>query len=108
MCVQDSLLNITMEKSFGHKNVAGEALKICEIIALIFSFLDTQSNARNALVCKAWSDPALDNVWRNVTRPFLLLGLLAPLQLRDVKDPECRFKSVFVRTLPACTVFQVF
>ncbi|THH21518.1 hypothetical protein EW146_g26 [Bondarzewia mesenterica] len=34
-----------------------------ELLHLTFSYLDKPSNARNARVCKAWTDPALSHVW---------------------------------------------
>lgn len=42
------------------------ALTIVEILAAIFGLLESDSNARNARVCRAWSDEALANVWRAV------------------------------------------
>lgn len=40
------------------------ALSIPEILAQIFVCLDKKSNVATALVCKQWSDIALDEVWR--------------------------------------------
>lgn len=42
------------------------ALAIVEILGTIFGLLQSDSNARNARVCRAWSDEALQNVWRAV------------------------------------------
>ncbi|KAI0338822.1 hypothetical protein BDW22DRAFT_1337381 [Trametopsis cervina] len=55
-------------------------LEIPEILELIFSFLDEDSNARTATVCKKWSEISLNILWREVTEPIHLFTLLAPLE----------------------------
>lgn len=39
---------------------------IPELLPLVFALLDPISNARNARVCKLWTDFALDEVWKIV------------------------------------------
>jgi len=68
-------------------------LSIPELLDLIFSFLDHQSNATNALVCKHWSDIALSALWRDVHDLWRLVSLIVPLRKR--RD------SVYVRRIMA-------
>lgn len=50
------------------------ALMISELLIGVFTLLDQASNARNARVCKAWTEFALDKTWRKVDqRVFLSL-----------------------------------
>ena len=56
-------------------------LEIPEIVELIFSFLDEKSNTNNAIVCRKWSDIALNILWRDVRDIRRLFSLLAPLRL---------------------------
>lgn len=37
-----------------------------ELLLRVFMLLDRRSNARNAGVCKAWREGALDEVWREL------------------------------------------
>lgn len=55
-------------------------LVIPELLELVFSFLNAQDNARNARVCKAWTQVALDLLWREVDHLPRLLSLLAPTE----------------------------
>lgn len=57
-------------------------LTVQEIIAHIFGFLDQRSNARNACVCKTWSECALDAVWYEVPLPNVFSSL-SPMEKRD-------------------------
>ena len=57
-------------------------LTIPELLDLIFSFLDQQSNATNACVCKAWSHIALSALWKDVHELWRLVSLLVPLKKR--------------------------
>lgn len=50
-------------------------LTVQEIITHIFGFLDQSSNARNARVCKTWSECALDAVWHEVPLPNVFSSL---------------------------------
>jgi F-box-like len=59
------------------------ALRIPELLDMIFRFLDDASNASNARVCRQWSEIALDTLWRDVNDFFRLFGLLAPLRKLD-------------------------
>ncbi|KAI0750487.1 hypothetical protein C8Q74DRAFT_1361745 [Fomes fomentarius] len=60
--------------------VTQRVLVIPELLELVFSFLNTQENARNARVCKAWTQVALDLLWREVDDLPRLLSLLAPTE----------------------------
>ncbi|KAI0073082.1 hypothetical protein K474DRAFT_1723382 [Panus rudis PR-1116 ss-1] len=62
------------------RSVVHRVLDIPEILELILSQLDRKSNVQNALVCKRWSDIALNLVWRDVTDLLFLFQLLAPLE----------------------------
>ena len=66
--------------SRGYDSVIRRVLEISEILELVFSFLEDKDNANNALVCKRWSDPALNIMSRNIESPALLFGLLAPIK----------------------------
>ncbi|KAI0064027.1 hypothetical protein BV25DRAFT_1823528 [Artomyces pyxidatus] len=54
------------------------ALVLPEILARVFGALDAQSNVSNAVVCKTWSEAALDELWRDVRRLERLVRLLIP------------------------------
>ncbi|KAG5650157.1 hypothetical protein H0H81_000512 [Sphagnurus paluster] len=58
---------------------AARALVIPELLDMVFQYLDDASNASNARVCKQWSELALDTLWKEVTEPYHLFSLLAPM-----------------------------
>lgn len=60
--------------------VVHRVLAIPELLDIIFSSQDRQSNINNSLVCKQWTGIALDNIWREVDNLPHLFNLLAPLQ----------------------------
>ena len=66
--------------SFGYRSTAHRVLAIPELLQIIFSFGTRASNVSNALVCRGWREPALDNVWREVDDLYYLLQLLAPFR----------------------------
>ncbi|KAH9850858.1 hypothetical protein C2E23DRAFT_833106 [Lenzites betulinus] len=67
------------QPSYG--TTACRVLAIPEILELVFSFLDQRKDvAKTALVCRNWSEVALDNLWRDVDNIHRLFGLLAPIQ----------------------------
>ncbi len=77
-------------------------LEIPEIVELIFSFLDKHSNAINAMVCKKWSELALNILWREVEVPSRLFGKFAPLKVAKALPRELG-KGRYVRRLyPSC------
>ncbi|KAH9940136.1 uncharacterized protein BXZ73DRAFT_43088, partial [Epithele typhae] len=59
-------------------------LAIPELLELVFVHLEDADNAMNALVCKAWSEVALDLLWREVDDLEQAFSLLAPI----VSSPE--------------------
>jgi hypothetical protein len=63
---------------------------------LVFSFLEPESNARNAQVCKFWSEIVLDLLWHDVDQFGRLLNLLAPTQSvgRRLVSPPCLFAPI--------------
>ncbi|PPQ76084.1 hypothetical protein CVT26_004591 [Gymnopilus dilepis] len=69
-------------------------LRIPELLDMIFGYLDPNSNAVNARVCRRWSDIALDTLWKEVDDLYRLFGLLAPLR---VVGPELREEYEFER-----------
>ncbi|KXN83439.1 hypothetical protein AN958_01453 [Leucoagaricus sp. SymC.cos] len=54
-------------------------LRIPELLDTIFRSLENHDNLNNALVCRSWSEVALDALWRHVDDLHRLFGLLAPL-----------------------------
>ena len=58
-----------------------QALLISEILNEIFSRCSKHTLLQTALVCHAWSDVALDEIWRDVTIGTFasLLQIVAPL-----------------------------
>ncbi|KAI0062002.1 hypothetical protein BV25DRAFT_1825869 [Artomyces pyxidatus] len=54
-----------------------DPLQLPDILAVIFGLLDASSNASNALVCKRWSDIALDELWRELDDLEPLMRILA-------------------------------
>ncbi|KAH9967275.1 hypothetical protein BC827DRAFT_1172827 [Russula dissimulans] len=66
--------------SLGRESTARRVLAIPELLQTIFNFGTRASNASNALVCRSWSGPALDHVWREVDDLYCLLRLLVPLR----------------------------
>ncbi|KAE9406828.1 hypothetical protein BT96DRAFT_1014532 [Gymnopus androsaceus JB14] len=53
------------------------ALKLPEILQQIFEFSDEESNCNsNVLVCRTWSEPCMNVIWREVTDFHRLLKLL--------------------------------
>lgn len=63
-----------------HQSMVPRVLHIPEILSLIFRLSDTATRRNAALVCKAWMEPALDELWRSIT-PLPLFRLLAPMRL---------------------------
>lgn len=49
-----------------------------ELVAILFSFLDSRSLARSARVCKRWKEIALDILWREVDDLHRLMSKLTP------------------------------
>ena len=80
--------------TFGFRSTVHRVLAIPELLQIIFSFGTRASNVSNALVCRGWREPALDNVWREVDDIYYLLQLLAPFHRRSrmdfyVRGPFC-------------------
>jgi len=69
--------------SLGYGSAAHRVLSIPELLQTIFSFGSRASNVSNALVCRSWREPALDQIWHEVDDIYYLLQLLAPLQGED-------------------------
>ncbi|KAG8909988.1 hypothetical protein FRC01_006612 [Tulasnella sp. 417] len=59
---------------------ADPAPELEEILRLIFQFTEQASLSRAARVSRAWSNIALDELWRSLPSIFPLLKLLAPLE----------------------------
>ena len=72
--------------SVGYRSTAHRVLAIPELLQIIFNFGTRASNVSNALVCRGWREPALDNVWREVDDIYYLLQLLAPFHRRSRMD----------------------
>jgi hypothetical protein len=74
----------------GFGSTTHRVLAIPELLQTIFSFGTRASNVSNALVCRSWLEPALDNVWREVDDIYYLLKILAPFHRRSVMDDYVR------------------
>ncbi|KAF5328409.1 hypothetical protein D9619_013304 [Psilocybe cf. subviscida] len=66
---------------------------VTELVDIIFSFLDGPDNARNARVCKTWSNIALKIIWEEVDDLVALFSILSPMVAGN--QPERR--DVYVR-----------
>ncbi|KAI0701096.1 hypothetical protein BC835DRAFT_1265508 [Cytidiella melzeri] len=64
-----------------YRNALNRVLEISEILELIFSFLDKDSHINTVVVCKKWSEIAMNIIWREVDDPRRLLSLLSPLDI---------------------------
>lgn len=73
-------------------------LELPELLSLIFTHLDRASNVANALVCKRWSQVALDRIWYDMNSLTPLLRILAPL-VRD-RSPGSYGNHMQVRAGP--------
>jgi hypothetical protein len=66
--------------SLGYESIAHRVLSIPELLQSIFNFGSRASNVSNALVCRTWREPALDQIWHEVDDIYYLLQLLSPLR----------------------------
>ena len=66
-------------------------LAIPELLDIIFAHLDPPTTAACAVVCKPWSDVALNALWADVDDLQRLIAVLVPLTVR---------RGVYVRHLP--------
>ncbi|KAG5219370.1 hypothetical protein IMY05_C4939000200 [Salix suchowensis] len=57
---------------------AQQVFSVLELLRQILSYFEGRDNVSSACVCRAWSDEALNNIWRDVGVRELL-DLLAPL-----------------------------
>ncbi|KAI0320857.1 hypothetical protein OF83DRAFT_1168946 [Amylostereum chailletii] len=71
-----------------YDSITHRVLAIPELLGLIFSFGDRLMHYNSVLVCKQWSNIALDSLWREVDDLYHLLQLLCPMV--DRCDPEYR------------------
>jgi hypothetical protein len=78
-----SQLESSPMSSLGYRSTAHRVLAIPELLQIIFGFGTRASNVSNALVCRGWCEPALDNVWREVDDIYYLLQLLTPFRCRQ-------------------------
>jgi len=65
-------------------------LTIPELLDTIFSNLGHSSNLNNSLVCRSWSEIALDALWRYVGDLQRLFNILAPLREREEAEEPRR------------------
>lgn len=64
---------------------------IPEILDCVFRLLRAPEQARVALVCRSWSELALDNLWRyRLTSAIPLLKILVPLRLDEERHSWVR------------------
>ena len=64
--------------------MAPHVLRIPELLSLIFRCMDKSNNAACAIVCKAWLNPALNELWRCLDDLLVLLRLLSPMHTVNV------------------------
>ena len=93
---------------FTSRATTNRVLEIPEILELVFSFLDREDNFQNLVVCKNWSELALNNLWRHVDDPIRLFSILSPMGPAPSAlafGPD-RIKTAWVRCLllasPSC------
>ncbi|THH17422.1 hypothetical protein EW146_g3381 [Bondarzewia mesenterica] len=83
-------------------------LNIPEVILIVFSYLDQSSNARNARVCKLWSEIALDAVWHKIDNLPMILPYLpsqGPAPPRQY-FLTCNVLLALNRDLTCCLLFM--
>ncbi|OCH87176.1 hypothetical protein OBBRIDRAFT_796441 [Obba rivulosa] len=85
--------------SSSYESTTHRVLGIPEIVEMIFTFMDDVDNARNACVCRRWSDIALNHLWRELYGLHQLFRLLGPL--RAVEKPCGPLIESFDRTIDA-------
>ncbi|KAF8523460.1 hypothetical protein BU17DRAFT_63752 [Hysterangium stoloniferum] len=54
-----------------------------DIISKIFNCVGESTCLASALVCKAWLEPALDELWRVIDKPVALFKLLGPMHVTN-------------------------
>lgn len=102
---QDSLSFLLQPMSLYGSTTQQRVLEIPEILELIFSFLDDESNARNAAVCKRWSELALNTIWRDVSDVRRLFSILAPMrQVPTGRDYTDHWNHYVRRIVLTCVV----
>lgn len=57
------------------------ALYLPELVHLILACLARPDNARNARVCKTWSETALKIVWKEIDNLQAIFDVLCPLEI---------------------------
>ncbi|KAG8911191.1 hypothetical protein FRC01_005863 [Tulasnella sp. 417] len=63
-------------------------IQIIELIEEIMSYLLEPDLLSAARVCKTWSEPALNRLWRNLFSLVPLLSLIAPVQSHNDEDMD--------------------
>lgn len=83
-------------------------LAIPELLDTIFRMMDNRCNLNNALVSRAWSEIALDTLWRQVDDLHRLFNLLAPLRKASSGKYVCiyRHQSVQVSLTALLGIFS--
>lgn len=71
--------NASAGEDLGRDSAALRVLGIAELVNTIFTFSSRRNNARNARVCKLWSEIALKMIWSTVVDLHALFSILAPL-----------------------------
>ena len=70
-----------------NQDAPSRVLYIAEIVHRILGLMDRADNARNARVCVAWSDQALNLVWREVNDLQAIFSVLVPMVRDNVTEP---------------------
>jgi hypothetical protein len=73
-------------------------LAMPELLAMIFNGLEHHDNFNNAIVCRRWSETALNALWHTVDDVIHLFRMLAPLDIVITESPGTVARSVYVRT----------
>ncbi|KAG8971119.1 hypothetical protein FRC05_011488 [Tulasnella sp. 425] len=74
------------------------ALTLHDILTCVFTFVEKGQLPSSARVCKAWNEPVLDELWKELPSLFPLLDLLGTLTFRDGLDNPAWDRWTFYAT----------
>ncbi|KAG8944271.1 hypothetical protein FRC04_002067 [Tulasnella sp. 424] len=92
-------------------------LEIPELVENIVSYLVRKDIVSAARVCRAWSEPALDQIWRNLPSIIPLFSLISPMVCRtgyewdfedDIQDADCSRYAFYFHRIRNVTLRHVY